>query len=64
MNTALHPQYITDERGQRISVVLPINEYQELLDDLEDLATLAERREEIGVGHEEVIARLKRDGLL
>ena len=64
MNTALHPHYITDERGQRVSVALPIDEYQEWLDDLEDLATLAERRDEVGVGHDEVIARLKRDGLL
>jgi hypothetical protein len=33
----IHPQYITDDKGKKISVVLPIEEYQTILDDLEDL---------------------------
>jgi len=64
MNAVLHPQYITDEIGERVSVVLPIEEYRELLEDLEDLAAIAERRDEPGVPHDEVIAGLKRDGSL
>ncbi|GAB4360723.1 MAG: hypothetical protein Kow0060_16050 [Methylohalobius crimeensis] len=57
-------QYIIDETGNRVSVVLPLDEYQELLDDLEDLAAAAERRDEETVDHAEVVARLKADGLL
>ncbi|XSG86482.1 MAG: hypothetical protein ACPW60_07100 [Methylohalobius sp. ZOD2] len=57
-------QYIIDETGNRVSVVLPLDEYQELLDDLEDLAAVAERRDEETVDHAEVVARLKADGLL
>ena len=38
------PQYIIDAQGNRVSVVLPVDDYQELLDDLEDLAAVAERR--------------------
>lgn len=64
MNTALHPHYITDEQGQRVSVVLPIDEFQDLLEDLQDLAALAERRDEAAISHEELLAGLKRDGLL
>lgn len=64
MSTALHPQYITDANGARVSVVLPIREYEELLEDLSDLAALAERRDEPTIPHEEVIAGLKRDGVL
>lgn len=30
MSMVLHPQYITDETGNRISVVLPIEEYEAL----------------------------------
>jgi predicted DNA-binding protein len=45
MNTALHPQYITDEAGQRVSVVLPIEEYEALTERLEDLEDWAEARE-------------------
>ena len=64
MSTELHPQYITDEAGKRVSVVLSIEEYQELLEDLEDLAVLAERKDEAGIPHDEVISGLKRDDLL
>ena len=37
MNQALHPQDITDERGNRVSVVLSIKQWQEVLDELEEL---------------------------
>jgi hypothetical protein len=43
---------------------LPNQELEELLEDLEDLATLAERRDEPTLSHEEVLAELRRDGLL
>ena len=62
--TQLHPQYVTDESGKKTAVILPIDEYQELLEDLEDLATAAERRDEPTVSHEELVAELKRDGVL
>lgn len=64
VNTLLHPQYITDETGKRVSVVLPVAEYMELLEDMEDLSTMAERRDEATVPHADIIAGLKRDGLL
>ena len=35
-----------DERGKKESVVLPIREYEELLEDLDDLAVIAERKQE------------------
>ena len=37
MNKTLQPQYITDEQGQRVSVVLPIQQWQRILDELEEL---------------------------
>jgi hypothetical protein len=30
----LNPQYITNDSGEKISVILPINEFQELLEDI------------------------------
>ena len=57
-------QYVSDEAGRRTAVLLPIEEYERLLEDLEDLAAIAERRDEPTVSHEELIAGLKRDGLL
>jgi len=60
----LQAQYVTDETGKKTAVILPIEEFEELLEDLHDLAVLAERRDEPTVPHEEVLARLKRDGYL
>lgn len=60
----LRAQYVTDEEGKKTAVILPIDEFDELVEDLADLAALAERREEPTLSHEEVRAKLKRDGLL
>lgn len=60
----LKPQYITDESGEKTAVILSIAEFQELLEDIEDLAAVAERREEPTIPHEELIPELKRDGLI
>jgi hypothetical protein len=57
-------QYLTDEHGQRMAVVLPISEYEKLLQDLEDLAVVAERRDEPLVPHAQFVSDLKRDGIL
>lgn len=60
----LRVQYISDEAGEKTGVVLPIREFQDLLEDLSDLAALAERRDEPSLAHEALRAELKRDGLL
>lgn len=60
----LHMKYITNEAGEKTSVILPIEKFQELLDDIEDLATAAERRDEPTVPHEKVIKGLKKNGLV
>jgi hypothetical protein len=57
-------QYITDKTGEKTAVILPIQEFQELLEDIEDLAVVAERREEPCISHDELLAELRRDGLL
>lgn len=33
----IHPQYITDIKGKKISVVLPIKDFDAIMDELEDL---------------------------
>ncbi len=35
--TKIKPQYITDEKGKKISVVLPVKYYEALLEELEEL---------------------------
>ena len=60
----LNPQYITDGAGKKISVVLPISKFLELLENIEDLAAVAERREEPTISHADVLKGLKQDGLI
>lgn len=57
-------QFIVDENGKRTGVVLSFRRYQKLMEDLHDLAIVAERRREKPVGLDEVRRRLKRDGIL
>jgi hypothetical protein len=33
----INPQYITDSSGKKVSVILPIKEFQSLIEDLEEL---------------------------
>ncbi|MDO8873626.1 MAG: type II toxin-antitoxin system Phd/YefM family antitoxin [Methanoregula sp.] len=39
-------QYVVDEKGNKVAIILPLTEYQHLKDDLHDLAMVAERRDE------------------
>jgi hypothetical protein len=66
MQTAekLHPQYVTDAAGLHTAVILPLGEYTQLLEDLNDLAAVAERVDEPTVPHAKVVAELKEDGYL
>ena len=60
----LHEQFIVDEAGRRKAVILPIEDYEELLEDLHDLAVIAERKDEPAVSFDEIKKRLKADGLI
>jgi PHD/YefM family antitoxin component YafN of YafNO toxin-antitoxin module len=56
--------YVTNDAGDKTAVILTIDDFNELMEDIEDLAAVAERREESSISHEELLAELKRDGLL
>ena len=58
------PKYIVDEEGNKTAVVLPIEKYEELLEDFHDLAVIAERKEESTIDLEEIKKRLISDGIL
>jgi PHD/YefM family antitoxin component YafN of YafNO toxin-antitoxin module len=57
-------QYVVDEKGERQAVVLSIDEYERMKEDLADLAVAAERRGEVSISHDQFMEELKRDGLL
>ena len=57
-------QYLTDERGAKVAVVIPIADYDALMEDLADLACVAERRDEERVSWEYVKKQLITGGIL
>ena len=48
-------------QGKKTSVLLSLKQYQKLLDDLHDLAVIAERRDEEPISLEEMQRRLQRN---
>jgi PHD/YefM family antitoxin component YafN of YafNO toxin-antitoxin module len=57
-------QFIVDESGNKTAVILPLEDYEELLEDIHDLTVIAERKNEPTISLEELKKRLKADGLL
>ena len=55
------PQFITNAEGEKISVILPLADYQELIDDLEDLAAIAERKDEATIPFEAALKEIGYD---
>ncbi len=60
----LNIQYVTDEEGQKQAVIMSIEQFNQLLEDIHDLAVIAERREEPTISHQEVYEIVKSDGVL
>ena len=59
-----HPKYIVNDKGKKTSVILPLKDYENLLQEIEDLADIAERRNEPVKKHSEFITELKADGYI
>jgi hypothetical protein len=56
-------QFLTNEQRRKTAVVLDIDDYQKLLEDLDDLVVIAERRKEETIPHAEFKKGLKRRAL-
>jgi PHD/YefM family antitoxin component YafN of YafNO toxin-antitoxin module len=57
-------QFVVDPNGKKTAVILSLKRYQELMEDLHDLAMVAERRNERPISLDEMKRRLRKDGLL
>jgi len=57
-------EYVTDKNGVKKSVILPLDDFYELLEELEDMAAVAERKDEPTISHEQLVEDLKKNGLL
>ena len=62
--TSLSRRYVTDQKGKRTGVVLSLKRYSRLMEDLHDLAVVAERRDEKPVPADDMKKRLHKYVLL
>ena len=60
----METQFLTDDRGQKIAVVIPIADYESLMEDVSDLAAVAERRDDDRISLAELKEQLTVDGFL
>jgi hypothetical protein len=59
---ALAEQFVVDAEGNKTSVIIPMKQYEKLIEDLHDLAVVAERQPEEPITLPELERRLKEDG--
>jgi hypothetical protein len=64
MITPVKEQYIIDAEGNKTGIILSIEQYEQMLEDLHDLAIVAERRTEQPVSLANMQEWLKEDGIL
>ena len=62
--TSLRGRYVIDRKGKRTGVVISLKRYSRLMEDLHDLAGVAERRNEKPVTADDMKKRLHKRGLL
>jgi PHD/YefM family antitoxin component YafN of YafNO toxin-antitoxin module len=59
-------QFMVNERGEKIAVVIAIEEYEKILEELEDAEDIRAYREskasgEVGIPLEQALAEIRRD---
>jgi PHD/YefM family antitoxin component YafN of YafNO toxin-antitoxin module len=57
-------KFVVDDKGRKSAVIVPIEKYEELLEDIHDLAVVAERRTEQTIRFDALKKKLKKNGLL
>ena len=57
-------QYVTDEKGRKVAVLINLKKYRELWEDIEDVLVSRSRRHEKRIPLEKVKAGLIRSGKL
>lgn len=56
--TVAHEQSIVNENGEKVTIILPVEEYKKMKENLHDLAIVAERCDEKAISLEEVKRKL------
>lgn len=57
-------RFVTDEKGKKIAAVVPIREYEDLLQDIYSAAIIEQRRSEKTYAWKDLKKELIKDGIL
>ena len=57
-------EYIVDKKGRKKGVLLSIDQYEQMLEDLHDLTVIAERKKEKPIPLEKIVKTLRKNGRL
>ena len=50
----MNTQFVVDEAGKKKAVILPVEDYEELLEDIHDLIVIAERKNEPSINFDDL----------
>jgi hypothetical protein len=64
VNGDIDVRYLVDKKGNKTDVVLTLEEYEELIEDIHDLSVALERQNDQRMSLRELEERLKEDGLI
>lgn len=64
MKTKIKEQFITDAEGQKRAVVIDIDSYERLMEDISDLKVVAERKNNPKYSPTHFTLKLKKNGIL
>ncbi len=57
-------QFVTNSKGKKTAAIIPIKEYEELMEDLHDLEIVAKRRNDERIPFEVIKKELIADGII
>ena len=50
----MNTQFVIDEAGKKTAVILPVKDYEDLLEDIHDLTVIAERKNEQSISFDDL----------
>ncbi len=57
-------RYVTDDKGHKTDVLIDIESYEEMIEDIESLALIADSKNETELSIEDVKKKLERRGVI
>ena len=57
-------RFVTNRKGKKTEVIMKVKDFEELLEDLNDMSIVAERRDEETISHKDLVKDLKRNDII